>query len=138
MPDRYRIIAILLLAAVLLAACSGTPSATPTVNTTVPVTPPVPTATPEPPSQLTVCLGKEPLGLYLYGGSSRAQWSVLEAVYDGPIDQRGYTDQPVILTQLPSAENGDDQITAVPVQRGQIVLTADGNVAPLDTGLTVL
>ena len=138
MPDRYRIIAILLLAAVLLAACSGTPSATPTADTTVPVTPPVPTATPEPPSQLTVCLGKEPLGLYLYGGSSRAQWSVLEAVYDGPIDQRGYTDQPVILTQLPSAENGDDQITAVPVQRGQIVLTADGNVAPLDTGLTIL
>ncbi|MHB8114032.1 MAG: ABC transporter substrate-binding protein, partial [Bellilinea sp.] len=138
MPDRYRIIAILLLAAITLAACSGTPSATPTEAPTDPVTPPAPTATPEPPSELTVCLGKEPLGLYLYGGSSRAQWSVLEAIYDGPIDQRGYADQPVILAQLPSAENGGDRITAVPVQRGQMVLAADGNVAPLDTGLTVL
>ncbi|MHB0987878.1 MAG: peptide ABC transporter substrate-binding protein [Bellilinea sp.] len=138
MPDRYRIIAILLLAAVLLAACSGTPSATPTEAPTDPVTPPAPTATPEPPSQLTVCLGKEPLGLYLYGGSSRAQWSVLEAVYDGPIDRRGYSDQPVILTQLPSTENGGDRVAAVPVQRGQMVLAADGNIAPLDTGLTVL
>ncbi len=138
MTDRHRIFAILLLAAVLLAACSGTPSATPAEATTEPVAPTAPPATPEPPSELTVCLGKEPLGLYLYGGSSRAQWSVLEAVYDGPIDQRGYTDLPVILAQIPSTENGDEQITAVPVQRGQMVLAADGNIAPLDTGLTVL
>jgi peptide/nickel transport system substrate-binding protein len=138
MPYRYRIIVILLLAAITVAACGGTPSVTPTPETAESVPTPIPTETPEPPSELTVCLGKEPLGLYLYGGSSRAQWSVLEAVYDGPIDQRGYTDQPVVLTQLPSAENGDDLISAVPVQRGQMVLAADGNVAPLDTGLSVL
>ncbi len=138
MPRRNSTIAVLLLAAVLLTACNGTPT-----PTTLPLTPTdspsaTPTATPEPLSELTVCLGREPLTLYLYGGSSRAQWSVLEAIYDGPIDRRGYVDQPVILTGLPSLDNGDALISPVSVQRGQMVQTADSKLAPLDTGLNVL
>ncbi|HEY4692597.1 MAG TPA: peptide ABC transporter substrate-binding protein [Bellilinea sp.] len=138
MPRRNSITVVLLLAAILLTACNGTPT-----PTTLPLTPTdspsaTPTATPEPPSALTVCLGREPLSLYLYGGSSRAQWSVLEAVYDGPFDRRGYVDQPVILTGLPSLANGDALTSPVTVQRGQMVLDANGNLAPLETGLNVL
>ncbi len=138
MPRRISIIAVLLLAAVIVTACSGTP--TPTSPPQLPTESPsvTPTATPEPPSELKVCLGREPLSLYLYGGSSRAQWSVLEAIYDGPIDRRGYVDQPVILTGLPSLANGDDLISPVSAQRGQMVQDAAGNLAPLDTGLNVL
>lgn len=138
MPRRNSIIAVLLLAAVLLTACNGTPAPTNPPLTPTDSLSATPTATPAPPSELTVCLGREPLTLYLYGGSSRAQWSVLEAIYDGPIDRRGYVDQPVILTGLPSPDNGDALISPVSVQRGQMVQAADGKLAPLDTGLTVL
>jgi len=134
----HKIVIIGLLAVIILAACSGpNPTAQPTAPaTTAPEI--IPTPTPEPPEELTVCLGREPQSLYIYANSSRSQWSVLEAIYDGPIDRVDYIDQPVILTSLPSAANGDSVLTAVDVQRGQIVLNASGNLAVLDTGTQVL
>jgi len=133
-----KIVIIGLLAVILLAACSGqNPTAQPTAEaTTAPEV--IPTPTSEPPGELTVCLGREPQSLYIYAASSRSQWSVLEAIYDGPIDRVDYTDQPVILTSLPTTANGDSVVTAVDVQRGQIVLDASGNLAVLDTGTLVL
>jgi len=138
MPSRHSIAASLILAAVVLASCTKTPTITP-INTDIPApTAEAATPTPEPPQTLTVCLGQEPSTLYLYGGASRAQWSVLEAVYDGPVDRRGYVDQPVILAQIPSRTNGANLTTPVAVTRGQMVQTADGTLAPLDTGTVVL
>jgi hypothetical protein len=38
---------------------------------------------------LLLCLGAEPDNLFLYGGSMLVKNSVLEAIYDGPIDSSG-------------------------------------------------
>ena len=89
------------------------------------------------PRALTVCLGDEPNTLYPFGGSNAAARSVLAAVNDGPIDMIGYEYQPVILTQLPSLENGDAEIVRTPVQAGGQVVDADGNLVVLKEGVRV-
>ncbi|MFN7037261.1 MAG: hypothetical protein ACK4SN_12950, partial [Bellilinea sp.] len=84
---------LLILFTALMAACSGGPVNTPAASPSpaLPTDTPVPTSTPVPPRELTICVGQEPLSLYLYGGSgSRAMWNILEAIYDGPIDTLGY------------------------------------------------
>lgn len=131
---------ITLILAALLAACSGGPlQPTPSPSPAPTQTSAPPTETPIPPRELTICLGQEPLSLYLYaGGGSRAMWNVLEAIYDGPVDYRAYQPQPVILDGLPSLENGGARIESVPVERGADVLDARGNPAVLDTGVSVL
>jgi peptide/nickel transport system substrate-binding protein len=62
---------------------TATPAAlvTPTASPT-PLPSPTPTALPK---VLTICVGQEPNTLYPYGGTSRSMWSVLEAIYDGPV-----------------------------------------------------
>ncbi|HZW02723.1 MAG TPA: ABC transporter substrate-binding protein, partial [Anaerolineaceae bacterium] len=131
----------LLVLALLLAACQP---ATPTVPAGQ--TPPAPatavlatpTATEVPPRVLTICLGQEPQTLYRYGGSARAMWSVLEAIYDGPMDTRGYRPQPVILTGLPDLANGGAQYQPVSVQAGIPIVDAAGELALLQAGSRVL
>lgn len=96
-----------------------------------------PTATPAP-RVLTVCLGQEPNSLYPFDVLNTAARSVLEAVYDGPIDNftNGY--QPVILERIPSIENGDAQLNPVTVKRGDMVVDAAGRLVSLDFGISVL
>ena len=43
---------------------------------------------------------------------------VREAIYDGPIDERGFDYQPVILEKLPSLADGDAVIEPVSVAAG--------------------
>jgi peptide/nickel transport system substrate-binding protein len=64
--------------------------------------------------------------------------SVLEAVYDGPIDTftNGY--QPVILERIPSMQNQDAELNPVTVKRGDMVVDAAGNLVSLDFGVSVL
>ena len=97
---------------------------------------PLPTATPLP-SVLTVCLGQEPSTLYPFGELNAAARSVLAAINDGPIDTVGYKYQPVILTQLPSLENGDAQIVKTAIQPGGQVVDAEGKVVLLEQGVKV-
>ncbi len=106
------------------------PSATPTAEPTA-------TATPIPERLLTICLGQEPASLYLYNGNGHAMWSVLEAVYDGPIDTRGYKPFPVILDKLPSLADGDASLQPMPMQTGDMVVDTAGNVVPLAKDVTV-
>ncbi len=132
---------LLILFTALMAACSGGPVNTPAASPTpaLPTDTPLPTPTAVPPRELTICIGQEPLSLYLYGGSgSRAMWNILEAIYDGPVDTLGYQSRPVILENLPSPENGGAVYQTVAVERGQDVLNADGEPAVLDTGVRVL
>jgi len=89
------------------------------------------------PRALTVCLGQEPNTLYPFGGPNAAARSVLAAVFDGPIDTIGYEYQPVILLQLPSLENGDAQIVTAPVQVGEQVVDANGDLVLLEQGVRV-
>ncbi len=130
----------------LLAACGPTapaPAATdlsqPAAATQpAPAAPPTATATQTPPRSLVICLGQEPDTLYAYGSSSRSMWSVLEAIYDGPIDTRSFSAQPVILQNVPDLTNGGAKIEPVEVQGGQEVVDANGNLTTLTAGTQVL
>lgn len=123
-----------------LAACGKT--STPVIPTAVPAdtaTPaPTPTATVPPPRTLVVCLSEEPQSLYVYGSNSRSMWNVLEAVYDGPVDTRGYTAQPVLLEKIPALADGDAALQPVAVQAGDPVVDANDRLVALARGTRVL
>ena len=140
---------ILILLAFLLSACSAPviqqpavpTNASPTAEqkTPMPAAQPsaVPSATPIPRRTLVICLSEEPQTLYLYGGSSRSEWNVLESLYDGPFDTRGYAVQPVILESVPSLADGSAVIQAVSVSAGSAVVDASGLLVGLAKGTTV-
>ena len=86
---------------------------------------------------MTICLGHEPNTLYPLDGPNAAARSVLEAIYDGPIDVVGYSYQPPILVRVPSVASGDALIESVPVQAGDLIVDSDENLVPLSTGLKV-
>ncbi len=141
---RYPIWGPILALSLLLAACgpaAPAPAATGTPQPAQTATQPAPaetaTATPAPRS-LVICLGQEPNTLYPYGSSSRSMWSVLEAVYDGPIDTRGFSAQPVILKNVPDLTNGGAKIEPVDVQGGEEVVDANGSLVTLTAGTQVL
>jgi peptide/nickel transport system substrate-binding protein len=122
--------AIMLLSACGTAAPAG-PTATPTpAPTEVPTSIP-PTATPEP-KVLNVCLGQEPTSLYIYSANrSQAMWSVLEGIYDGPIDYVNYQYQSPILEKVPSLADGDASLAPVTVKQGMDMIDTDGNLRTL-------
>ncbi len=130
-----RAFGVALLAAVLLTSCSGGKT-TPTEQLTQPEPTATATALPEP-KRLVVCLGEEPQSLYLYGSSSQATWSVLEAIYDGPIDVQNYEQVPVILEELPTLENGGVALGSVAVTQGDRVANIEGDVVALQKGVKV-
>ncbi|PKN87687.1 MAG: hypothetical protein CVU46_03575 [Chloroflexi bacterium HGW-Chloroflexi-8] len=114
-------------------AIENTPSpivATEIIKTTTP--------TLEPPRSMVICLGDEPLTLYPYGSDSRAMWSVLEAIYDGPIDTVNFESQPVILKDLPTLENGGAVTQAVTVSAGDPVVDVNGDLVLLVKDTIVL
>lgn len=128
----------LLFTLILLSACTATPGQTPLPQESLPPAPTLqPSATPEPPRELNICIGQEPQSLYLYGGGSRAMWSVLEAIYDGPVDVVNFTETPVILNELPDQSNGGVVYQPVDVTRGQKIVAAGGDLAYLDQGVRV-
>lgn len=129
---------------VLLAACVPTEvkvKETVVVTQKVTVAPVIKVVTPTPPPaedtprQLVVCLGQEPDTLYPYGSRSPAARSVLEAVYDGPIDTRSYEYQPVILEKLPLLADGDARRESVVVAPGDPIVDAAGEVTVLMPGV---
>lgn len=127
------ILASLILGSLLLSACGNLPALNPATAT--PTT--APTATPVPQKTLVICLGDEPSSLYLYGNSSQSMWSVLESIYDGPIDTVNYEPQPVILENIPTQENGEVTIQAAPVSEGDLVANTEGDLVALEKGVTV-
>jgi len=135
---KMRHIPALFIVMALLSGCLqlGTQVETPTPLAATEI---VPTATPVQPElvSLTVCLGQEPNSLYPFGELNSAARSILAAVYDGPFDTISYEYAPVILTQIPSIENGDGQIVKTQVKVGDQVLDADGNIAAVAEGLRV-
>jgi peptide/nickel transport system substrate-binding protein len=126
-PRNYpRLFVLLFMIALVLSACSGpadidlplTVQSSPVVSPTVPI--PTPTPEPPPPPTLVICLRDEPSSLYLYAPSNPEAISVLSAIYDGPIDVRGFEAQPVILEKVPSFADGDAWIETVQVGEGDI------------------
>lgn len=91
-----------------------------------------------PTGTLTICMGQEPETLYPYGGAMLAMSSVLEAVYDGPIDNRSFDYQPVILEKIPSLADGDAVTETVSIAPGDSIVDATGNVTTLQDGVLYL
>jgi peptide/nickel transport system substrate-binding protein len=125
----------------LLTACK--PQAVPTttvqpVESTPDQVVPTSVPTPEPPKSLVICIGEEPLTLYPYGGNSRGMWSILEAIYDGPVDTVNFMPEPVILEKIPDYESGDAQKHTVAVVAGDRIVDASGNVVILLAGVKYL
>jgi peptide/nickel transport system substrate-binding protein len=129
------LLCVLFLGMLLLVACGQkTPSSpAPATRTTVPTPPP----TPLPLRQLTICLGQEPASLYPTENPSLATRSVLAAIYDGPIDTNSYGVQAVILTRLPSVDNGDAQLFTKSVYVGDEVVDANGMPVTLAVGVRI-
>jgi peptide/nickel transport system substrate-binding protein len=102
---------------------------------------PTPLATPTGVSSeadtVTICMGNEPVDLFLYNEPSYQKLAVLAAIYDGPIDRVNYQYQPVLLEKIPSLADGDAVIEPVSVSEGRMVLDAGGQMAPLLPGLVV-
>ncbi|MFZ6030740.1 MAG: ABC transporter substrate-binding protein [Chloroflexota bacterium] len=93
-----------------------------------------PTATVLPPRVLNVCLGQEPQSLFLYQASSQAARSVLQAIYDGPVDVLKDGLHPVILSKEPSLADGDVKRVPVDVSPGALLVDATGALAALQEG----
>jgi peptide/nickel transport system substrate-binding protein len=125
---------IVCLPALFIAGCQGS-SAITAVAPTPSALPASPTPAVPPERALTVCMGEEPKSLYLYGGGGLAARTVLEAVYDGPIDSTNYSYTPVILDALPTIENGGAVLKPVAVKQGDKVFDDFGSAALLVPGL---
>ncbi len=118
----------------------STPSPEPTETSTptdVPEPTPTFTPTPLPPKTLVVCQPAEPDSLYLYGNSWIEARHIQEALYDGPIDNRAYSHQPVILEKLPSLADGDALLNRIIVQAGDAVVDAYGAPVNLEEGMLI-
>jgi peptide/nickel transport system substrate-binding protein len=84
-----------------------------------------PTELPPPPKTLVVCMGAEPESLFIYGNTQSEADTILQALYDGPLDVRDFRYEPVILTKLPDLEDGDASIEQVVVSEGDVYLNPE-------------
>ncbi len=138
--NRFLLICFLLAAAAVLPACGGSEESPmdatlpPAVTSTLPSDTPTPTPVP---TSLVVCLGESPNTLYPYGSPNASAQLVLQALYDGPVDHRGYLYQPVVLESLPDFENGTALLQTVQVEAGDTVMDNSGEVVTLDYGMFV-
>jgi peptide/nickel transport system substrate-binding protein len=71
----------------------------------------------------------------LYGGGGLATRTILEAVYDGPIDSLNYTYSPVILEQAPTIGNGGAVLKPVPVKETEKIFDDFGAPSSLVPGV---
>ena len=139
--NKYKILFLFTLIILIISACNPSASVKQTetpIVTDENIVSATPTLTPAPEKNLVICVGQEPKTLYPYAGSSKSMWSVLEAVYDGPFDTRNFSTQPVILSDLPSYENGGVILQAVPVKKGDEIVDANGELVALDSGTLVM
>jgi peptide/nickel transport system substrate-binding protein len=83
---------------------------------------------------LKVCTGSEPDSLFPYGSISASTRSILQALYDGPLDYNGFSLAPVILEQIPNLENGEAFFEPLQVSAGDIIVDNSGNIGKLRQG----
>ncbi|MGA2819188.1 MAG: ABC transporter substrate-binding protein [Anaerolineales bacterium] len=121
----------------LLASCGLVARAPLIPGTPSPSASRTPTPIPRPPRLLTICIAQEPQSLYIYGGTNLASNTVLEAIYDGPIDSNSFSYQPVILQKLPSLVDGDAVLSPVTVKAGDLVVDDAGLAEALAQGAKV-
>lgn len=127
------LIASLAATSTILTACRA-PAQVEQPPTIVPIeaateTPFVPTVEAPPPKTLVICLRDEPESLYiysqayLYGPASQEASVILQALYDGPFDVRGFQVDPVILESMPDLDTGlGARVETVSVSEGDVYL----------------
>ena len=71
----------------------------------------------------------------LVRADTQSKWSILEAIYDGPVDYVNYEYKPVILEKLPSLADGDAALVPVEMKDGMDMVDADGNLMTLQKGV---
>jgi peptide/nickel transport system substrate-binding protein len=133
-------LALLTLLSGAIGACENQNTSLPAPTSTLPSStatlPSVPAASE--PRTLMYCTNFDPESLYLYAEtSSLMQSEVLQAIYDGPIDNQGFKYQPVILETLPSLADGDAQLQPVAVSAGEQVVDDSGSPVTLEAGVRV-
>jgi peptide/nickel transport system substrate-binding protein len=84
--------------------------------------------------QLVICTGPEPSSLFPYGSLSASARSILQAIYDGPIEYNGFTLAPVIVEQIPSLENGQAFFETLQVMPGDNLVDNNGEIGSLREG----
>jgi len=89
------------------------------------------------PRTLVICLGQEPDTLYPYGGSMLTDLHVQQAIWDGPIDNRTFSYQAVILEKIPSLADGDAVVNTVTAETGDLVVNNEGNPVTLEEGVVI-
>ena len=125
----FQYLFVLLLSTNLVSCTLFSPTSSNSINT--------PTALISSQRTLTICLGYEPESLYPYNANSKAAWSVLEAIYDGPIDTRNYQLVPVILEKIPSFADGDAYFQPTNVKSGDQIVDSNGSPTMLVKGTSV-
>ena len=129
----------IILLLLLVTACQNQVAPLSSTSTPIEATVALPTLVPTelPPDSLVICTAQEPLTLYPYGSDNWSMWSVLEAIYDGPIDMVNFTPQPIILQQIPSYENGMVVEELNSPNAGDPVVDSNGDVMPFIKGVSV-
>jgi peptide/nickel transport system substrate-binding protein len=127
----------------LLCSCNlrSTQSEQPTTEATSPTPSLFPadaTPSPQPPRLLTICLGNEPASLFIYADGSAAARAIRQAIYDGPVDIRNYSPEPVILESIPTVSNGDVRFEPLSVAPGNIIEDSSGELVALKEGVVYL
>ena len=140
---KIRRVLIILMMAVFMAACRE-PEVSPTPTRLEEITPqdPLPvsteTTTPTLKTQLAICTSSLPASLFPYDGSQTiSKRNILAMLQEPGFYREGGDLVPDILTKVPTQGDGDLRLEAVPVQSGQLVLDAQGELVVLKTGVRV-
>jgi peptide/nickel transport system substrate-binding protein len=96
-----------------------------------------PTAAPDAPKDLIVCMAQEPDTLYFYGTSMLAASAVLHSIYENNLTTLSYAYQAQGIEKVPSLADGDAQLVEVEVKPGDMVRDATDTVVPWGEGVTV-
>ena len=75
--------------------------------------------------------------LYPFVEHNHAAAIVLQAIFDGPIDNLSIGEQPVILKKLPTVDNQGIMVLPIDVKKGSKVIDAYGLPTTLEPGTTV-
>ena len=97
-----------------------------------------PTVVVEPIETLTICTASLPVSFFPYDDEqSRIKEEILAIIQDGPFEQGDDGLEPVILGKVPAQADGDLRLEPVTVQTGQVIVSANGEIAVLASGVTV-
>jgi peptide/nickel transport system substrate-binding protein len=97
-----------------------------------------PTVPPQSGKHLAICMSEEPSSLYWHGASTLFDRAVLHGLYENDLTSLSYRYQPRGLERVPSLANGGMATRVVPVDAGELVVDARGDVVALEEGVQAI